>query len=271
MTLAAASSGKSLRIGRVAQQLGISPSMIRAWERIGLRASAAPDAGSHRTYGERDVMLLKRAVYLRRVRGLNAPAIVDQLRREGLIDTEESGYVNTRPIGRRLRTLRLRQKRSLREVAHANNISVGFLSSLERSETGASIGILHRLVQFYGSNILDLFSRAVSQGPLVRAAERQTLHGSRGVRMDLLAWGDLVMEPHLFHIEPGCGSQETYAHAGQEFLFVLSGRLSITLNEKTYKLVKGDSFYFESQVAHHWMNPGKTPATLLWINTPPTF
>ena len=116
-----------------------------------------------------------------------------------------------------------------------------------------------------------MFSRSASQGPLVRPSERQTLHGWEGVRMDLLAWGDTVMEPHLFHINPGCGSSEVYSHAGQEFLFVLAGQLTIMLDQATYKLSKGDSFYFESQVAHRWTNPGKSVSSVLWINTPPTF
>lgn len=88
--------------------------MIRAWERIGLRTLSARDLGSHRTCSETDPTPLKRAVYLRRVQGLNAPAILDQLRR----------------------------------------------------------GAIHRLVQFYDFDILDLFSRTTSPGPLVRATER---------------------------------------------------------------------------------------------------
>jgi len=63
--------GKTLkpqRIGAVAKQLGISASMIRAWERLGLRREATKE-GTHRLYSEKDVELLCRAVYLRRVQG----------------------------------------------------------------------------------------------------------------------------------------------------------------------------------------------------------
>jgi transcriptional regulator with XRE-family HTH domain len=178
---------------------------------MGLRVSSGGKAGSHRTYTEPDVALLRRAVYLRRVQGLNAPGILDQLRREGLVDAQAFASTNAHPIGKRLRTLRLSQKKSLAEVALAVGVSVGFLSNLERSQTGASIGIIHRLAQYYDSNILDFFSRTAPSGPLVRARDRQTLHGWDGVRMDLLAWGDTVMEPHLFHIEPGCGSKEVWS------------------------------------------------------------
>jgi len=38
-----------------------------------------------------------------------------------------------------------------------------------------------------------------------------------------------------------------------------------------YELWPGDLLYFRSDQAHRWQNPGKTPARLFWVNTPPTF
>jgi mannose-6-phosphate isomerase-like protein (cupin superfamily) len=89
--------------------------------------------------------------------------------------------------------------------------------------------------------------------------------------MELLAWGNTVMEPHLFRISPQAGSGESYTHEGEEFLHVLRGRLHISVAEVEYRLKTGDSFYFESATPHRWFNPGQTEATILWINTPPTF
>ncbi len=71
------------------------------------------------------------------------------------------------------------------------------------------------------------------------------LEAGPGVRMELLAWGNTMMEPHLFRVAPGAGSGDSYAHEGEEFLFVLRGELMITLEEEEYRLKAGDSFYFE--------------------------
>jgi quercetin dioxygenase-like cupin family protein len=79
------------------------------------------------------------------------------------------------------------------------------------------------------------------------------------------------MEPHLFRVAPGAGSGESYSHLGEEFLYVTSGRLVITLGDQEFRLRTGDSFYFESKKQHRWYNPGKKDAVILWINTPPTF
>ena len=62
-----------LKIGEVARLAGISPSVIRSWERLGLTRPRRT-ASRYRVYTAEDVKLLKRARFLRKVRGLNAPA-----------------------------------------------------------------------------------------------------------------------------------------------------------------------------------------------------
>src|ERR1700741_95494 len=72
-----------LKIGDVARMVGVSPSVIRSWESLGLTHPHRTES-KYRLYTADDVKILKRARFLRRVRGLNAPAIVELLKREGL-------------------------------------------------------------------------------------------------------------------------------------------------------------------------------------------
>jgi DNA-binding transcriptional MerR regulator len=261
------SNRKPLRIGAVARQLGISASMIRAWERLGLRREASK-VGAHRLYDDADVELLCRAVYLRRVQGLNAPAILAQLRREGLLGVKNQAQPSPKEnlTGKHLRALRLARGESLAHVASAVDISIGFLSNLERSQTGVSLGIMHRLAHYYGTTLSAFYYESESPGPLIQKGEGRQLAAGDGVQMELLAWGKIIMEPHLFQIESGKGSSEYYTHHGEEFLYIISGRLDIKLGDQQYKLSKGDSFYFESKTPHSWLNPGKAQAVVLWIN-----
>jgi DNA-binding transcriptional MerR regulator/mannose-6-phosphate isomerase-like protein (cupin superfamily) len=257
-----------LKIGDVARLVGISPSAIRGWENLGLTRPQRTES-KYRLYTNDDVRLLKKARYLRKVRGLNAPAIVQMLKREGAIKPAAAKANGS--IGRRLRQLRTKRGLSLAEVAAAAGISVGFLSALERSQMTASIGTLRRLARYYRTNILDFFDPSESNTRLVRPAKRKVLEAGPGVRMELLAWGNTVMEPHLFRVAPRAGSGESYAHEGEEFLFVLRGELLMELAGEEYHLKRGDSFYFESATPHHWKNPGRSETWLLWVNTPPTF
>ena len=257
-----------LRISEVARRVGISSSALRAWEALGL-VSPQRTKSRYRMYAEADVRLLQRAVFLRRARGLNPPAIVHVLKRQGVV----SAPAESAPLpGRRFRRLRLGRGLSLAQVARATKVSVGFLSALERGQMRSSVSTLRRIARFYGTNILSLFETAAENPRLVRSGQRKVLETTPGVRMELLAWGQTAMEPHLFRIKPGGGSGESYSHEGEEFLHILRGEFEIWLNSNEhYRLKPGDSLYFESSTPHRWKNPGRSEAWLLWVNTPPTF
>jgi DNA-binding transcriptional MerR regulator/mannose-6-phosphate isomerase-like protein (cupin superfamily) len=257
-----------LKIGDVARLVGVSPSVIRSWESLGLTRPQRT-ASKYRLYTAEDVNLLKRARFMRKVRGLNAPAIVQMLRREGLVKRNHDNA--SKSLGLRLRALRTRKGLSLAEVARAAGVSVGFLSAVERSQMSASVGTLRKLARFYKTNILDFFDPSESNTRLVKPESRKVLEAGPGVRMELLAWGNAVMEPHLFRIAPDAGSGEPYAHEGEEFIFVLRGELHISLEGEEFRLKSGDSFYFESATPHRWRNPGRSETCVLWVNTPPTF
>jgi DNA-binding transcriptional MerR regulator/mannose-6-phosphate isomerase-like protein (cupin superfamily) len=263
--------GEALKVGAVAQRLGVSASMVRSWEKLGL-ASPTRSQSKYRLYTNDDLRVLRRAIYLRRIQGLNAPAILNQLKQEGLLNHRAARPLEEQSsIGPRFRKLRLQRGESLAIVANAVGVSIGFLSNLERSQSGASIGIMRKLAQYYGLNILDLFNPIDGTGPLVRPQDRESLEGGPGVRMELLASGKITMEPHLFRVASGAGSGEFYSHEGEEFLYLVRGRLDIQLAGEEFQLRAGDSFYFSSKTQHRWSNPGKTETVILWINTPPTF
>jgi DNA-binding transcriptional MerR regulator/uncharacterized cupin superfamily protein len=260
-----------LHIGDVARLVGVSPSILRSWENLGLIVPARTRS-HYRLYSHSDVRLLKRAQFLRRARGMNAPAIVHMLKTEGLLPAASAGRTKANPVGPRLRRLRLRRGYSLARVARAASVSVGFLSALERGQMSASVATLRRLARFYRLNILSLFDPTESNPGRVRPQERKVLEAGPGVRMELLSWGNTVMEPHLFRVSPSAGSGESYSHEGEEFLFMLRGCLEISLDGgEAHRLEEGDSFYFESSAQHRWSNPGKKEAWVLWVNTPPTF
>jgi DNA-binding transcriptional MerR regulator/quercetin dioxygenase-like cupin family protein len=257
-----------LKIGDVARQIGVSPSVIRSWESLGLTRPHRTES-KYRLYSPEDVKLLKRARFLRKVRGLNAAAIVQLLKREGKVRPSADG--NSSAIGAHLRQLRAKKGLSLAQVASAVGVSVGFLSALERSQMSGSVGTLRKLARFYKTNILEFYDASGTNSRRVRPAERKVLEAGDGVKMELLAWGNTVMEPHLFRIAPDAGSGESYSHEGEEFIYVMRGDLEITVDGEEYRLKSGDSFYFESATPHRWKNPGRKETLLLWVNTPPTF
>jgi transcriptional regulator with XRE-family HTH domain len=207
------------------------------------------------------------------MQGLNAAAILRQLREEGLLNGSESKPLPALPpLGPTLRTMRMERNKSLAEVAEAVEVSAGYLSNVERAQNEPSLSVLHRLAQYYGLDLSDLFGAIKGMTtPLVRPHDRKVLLRGHGVTMELLASGKVTMEPHLFRIAPGASSGATYTHQGEEFLFLVKGRLTITLEDQDYQLRAGDSFYFGSHLPHRWINSGRTETIVLWVNTPPAY
>src|SRR6201984_3364753 len=109
-----------LKIGDVARVVGVSPSVIRSWENLGLTRPQRTES-KYRLYTAADVKLLKRARFLRKVRGLNAAAIVELLRREGRARPAADGGAVA--IGAHLRKLRAKRRLSLAQVARGVGIS----------------------------------------------------------------------------------------------------------------------------------------------------
>jgi DNA-binding transcriptional MerR regulator/mannose-6-phosphate isomerase-like protein (cupin superfamily) len=267
------------RISEVSRMLGISPSALRQWEAAGLtRPSRTP--GGYRTFSFEQVELLKYIHHLRTGKGLNIEAVRHMLGTNNMLNrpspagkAKGDGY----PIGRKLRQLRNDRRITLAQAASATGLSPSFLSCLERGQTYASVSTMQKLSVFYKSSVLSLFE---TKGPnahpsitnLVRPHQRKKISNQPGVKIELLAVGKLAMEAHIFHLGPGTSSGGAYHHEGEEFIFMLSGTCDIWLDEmEHYRLRQGDCLYFDSMQTHRWNNPGPAEATLLWVNTPPTF
>ena len=243
-----------LKIGDVARRVGVSPSVIRSWESLGLTRPRRTQS-KYRLYTPDDVKLLKRARFLRKVRGLNAAAIVELLRRERRVSPAADGGAGA--VGPRLRQLRAKRRLSLAQVARAVGISVGFLSALERSQMSGSVGTLRKLARFYETNILDFFDATGASSRQVQPDQRKVLEAGPGVRMELLAWGNTaVMEPHLFRVAPEAGSGDSYKHEGEEFLYVLRGELAITLEKKNTGSRRATAFILRARLRTTGKIPG---------------
>ena len=79
------------------------------------------------------------------------------------------------------------------------------------------------------------------------------------------------MEPLLVVIQPHESLDEDKPHTGEEFGYVLSGRISLYLGDKVYHVKAGESFYYRTEKDHRIANQSARPAKLIWISTPPMF
>ena len=80
------------------------------------------------------------------------------------------------------------------------------------------------------------------------------------------------MTPSLGVFEPTGASAERATHDGDEFLYVLAGKITLELEgSEPLELTKGDSAYFRGDRPHSYRNPGRVIARFLTVVHPPTF
>ena len=259
-------------IGEVSQAIGLAPQTLRLWERERLVKPRRTDRG-YRVYTEIDVERLRRIKRLRKAEGLNFAAIRKQLG-SAVEEPREDGSAGAQDaaVGERLRRLRTRAHKTLKEVSEATGLSISFISALERGGSGASVASLRRLAGAYGVTMRELFGADLEQSsPLVRGEDRPVMQWDNGVRFEEMASGEKVMDPSYIWVPPGAGSEGFYAHNGEEFVFVISGTLFVELKEQgTYRITPGDTLYFSSTTQHRWWAADE-PVEAVYVNTPPTF
>jgi DNA-binding transcriptional MerR regulator/uncharacterized cupin superfamily protein len=260
-----------LTVGQTARILAISPSTLRLWESVGL-VTPARSAGSYRLYTPELLDVLKRIKYLRDVKKLNVPAIKEALGPGLSVKPPKQLSKATPDLGDKLRRLRKKKGLTVTDAARQAQISAGFLSAIELSRANPSVATIYRLAAAYGTTVLELYDLPAHSNRVIRPRNRKSLETKSGVRMELLSTGTKMLESMLIRVPPGTGSDGTYMHQGEDFLYMLEGTLEIWLDEvECHVLQQGDSFWFESNRGHRWFNATNKLAAVLWVNTPPTF
>jgi transcriptional regulator with XRE-family HTH domain len=175
-------------------------------------------------------------------------------------------------IGARLRSAREAQRRTLAEVAEGAGLTKGFLSKLERDRANASVAALLRLCQTLGLPPGSLFEAAPGGEVVRRGSYPAITFGGAGMREYLLTpHGERRVQAILSEVDPGGGSGgETYTlPADVEFVFVLDGRLEITVDGEVTALRRGDAFTFAPSSRHSFRSPEERRVTrVLWVISP---
>ena len=144
-------------------------------------------------------------------------------------------------VGMRLRDLRRKANLSLETVASRSDLSVGFLSQIERGLSSPSLRVLATLADVLGVGIAALFGNQAgdgggSHGVIIRSAERAELKLWRsGISKQLLnpSGADAKLNLFLVHMEPGGSTgDELYTHDGEEAGLVLAGEMVLTVDER---------------------------------------
>ncbi len=174
-------------------------------------------------------------------------------------------------IGANIRQLRTQARQSLTDLARVAGMTKGSLSKIETGSISAPISTLMRLADAMGVRLAEFFAEPDNQAAyvLTRRGKGRLISrdGSRfGYSYEALAVGmpAKLAEPFVLTIRPGDPAGR-FQHGGQEFIYMLSGALEVSVAGERITLQVGDSLYFNPTASHATQVVGTVPARFLCV------
>lgn len=180
-------------------------------------------------------------------------------------------------IGAKVKLVRENRKLSVEDVSERTNLSVEQINSIENGSLVPNLTPLIKIARVLSVRLGTFMDDDENLGPVVTRAQEKTevtRFSDRGnaINSDLdfytLAHNKAGrhMDPFVIDIFPSSEEEvKLSTHEGEEFIYVLEGKIQINYGKDTYELNKGDSIYYESIVPHHLHSAGKENAKILAV------
>jgi transcriptional regulator with XRE-family HTH domain/uncharacterized cupin superfamily protein len=175
----------------------------------------------------------------------------------------------TATLGERIRHLRRQAGLSLKQMADATHISLGFLSMLENNKHDISMGKLLKIADFLAVDIRALMP-ALDLPDVIHtkasAPHKRVSVADGTVELSILTDGDTTsMLPMVVSLQPGATLGEPSSHHGQEFTLVLAGEVTVRVGIQDFTLRIGDSLYYDAMLPHAFRNTTDKPARFVSV------
>jgi len=174
-------------------------------------------------------------------------------------------------LGEKLRTLRLRKSMGLVELGKHTSLSPAMLSKLERAKLFPTLPTLLRIALVFGVGLEYFFTDERKRHVVAIARKKERLRfpdtpgaGSIAYNFESLDFKATERKLNAFYaeFEPiAADKSRPHQHPGVELLYLISGKLDLTIGSETFTLESGDAVYFDSSVRHSYHRASKTQCT----------
>jgi quercetin dioxygenase-like cupin family protein len=169
------------------------------------------------------------------------------------------------PVGKKIKKERLKKKMTLDRVANETGFSVDYIKSVESGKSIPPVGTLLQI-----SRALEIDSSFLLKEQESNVEDRIKAYAKR---TDNYAYTTLTLgaeNKHLkaFRVTIDPGQEHTgvgYQHEGEEFVYVLSGKIEVHVGDHVNVLDANSSLHFNSGIKHQLKNISKEIAELLVV------
>jgi transcriptional regulator with XRE-family HTH domain len=183
------------------------------------------------------------------------------------MSTEPGGPPGELAVAPHLRELRRRAGLTLEAAAKAAGLSPAHLSRLETGRRQPSLPMLLALARTYGTTVSELLGEApAGPGSVVRAGAMEPTEAGGWTYWQAGGSGR-AMQALRVRVPYGSQGDIVRVHPGEEWLHVLTGRLSLRLGDSAHLLGPGDSAHFDSLTPHRIAAADPEGTVLLFVHT----
>lgn len=173
-------------------------------------------------------------------------------------------------IGMRLKMLREDTEISAEAMAEKLGVDIDTYNAYENGEMDFSFSFIYNAAEILGVDVLDLISGnapTLSMCCMVKKGKGYSVKREDEYDYKHLAYTfrNKKAEPFLVTITPDNKPPVMHGHDGQEFNYVLSGKMMLYIGDISYELSKGDSVYFDSSVPHAEVAMGDKEAQFIAV------
>jgi transcriptional regulator with XRE-family HTH domain len=174
-------------------------------------------------------------------------------------------------IGKNIKELRLANQLTQSELARRAGLTKGFISLLERNKCSVSLETLVQVLAVFGESLRTFFSEDELVPFVFRRRDRVTLLDKGGEKHELLVPSSVTMEMEASFItlKPGKKIGPDSPHIGEEFGYVIQGRVQVAIGKRSAITRPGECFIYSADKEHTILNCGTSVARLLIVKWPP--
>src|SRR5271156_1302070 len=174
-------------------------------------------------------------------------------------------------FGANLKQHRLRKGWTLDDLAERSDLSKPFLSRLESGDRQASIAAVLTLCEVFELSMAEMFQTQVTFDSclIVRKADAVPREAYGLTYVPLSNAEDLFnLRPIRVTVSPDRTGNEHFRHEGEEWIYVLSGQITLSLADERYDLDTGDAVHFDSRLPHRVIARSKKAPEILLVASP---
>jgi quercetin dioxygenase-like cupin family protein len=161
---------------------------------------------------------------------------------------------------------------TLSEVAEQAKVSTAHLSRIEKGERQPSIGLLLELARVYSTTIGELVGEEPGTSfHLVRAGSGRVVESAIGPFVTLSGLrASAALSAVQLELPPGTHNSRKARHDGEEWLYVVNGKIEVEIGSEHLKLGAGDALHFDARASHQLGNTSARTATVVIVSTRPS-